>query len=553
MHRFPNPGSDIKNSIESLRFLMDNIGENEYFDLFDMKELLVLNGFVSSSGATGIQALQKSENIDRSRDQTFNQCKMYAEIYRSLGWISSANRALNYHVSLFGRHVLNSKVKPQKIFEYSLLGIENPNGVLKIDRKYRLRPFLAILKCAQKLNGHISRDEIIYGPLSLKDDTDGAEVDAVCQEILELRAIKGELAKRLIGKYEERAKETGRKFSKTTSENYTRFPIAAIQWVNWFVKKKNGFHLTDYGRKALESAESKSDIRFDDIKDEGLLVNISKYAFYKFLIDYGYDLENYEKDYEQAKANLPSEITSKGTLFSPFSTVSNDKLSEIFNLNIPSEKRQSSIQLESTDSHGDERQIVAPFRLIESSANQENLYSARLLDLIKKYSQSEVIKIIKEEVRSYRKEEFYPWIADVFEVLGINCNTPQHGVNSVRWDAILLNSDNSDSIPIELKSPTEELHLSTKAIRQALENKMVLQSRGAIANRLESSTLAIGFELPNKRSEVNSLILAFHNTFGFNIAVIGAEYLIKLTIECITNGKKLDFEDFANLRGIIND
>ena len=187
MHRFPNPGSDIKNSIESLKFITDNIEDNEYFDLFDMKELLVLNGFISSSGATGLRAIQKGDNIDRSRDTTYNQCKMYAEVYRSLGWVSSANKALDYYISSFGQHILNSKVKPQLIFEHCLLGIENPNGVLEIPRKYRLRPFLALLKCAKALGGNLSRDEMIYGPLFLNDDTDEDEMDSVCQEILDLR------------------------------------------------------------------------------------------------------------------------------------------------------------------------------------------------------------------------------------------------------------------------------------------------------------------------------------------------------------------------------
>jgi len=552
MHRFPNPGSDIKNSISCLRFVMDNIEDGEYFDLFDMQEILVLNGFISSSGTTGLQALLKGSNKDRSKDTTYNQCKMYAEIYRALGWISSVDKALDYHVSLFGHHVLNSKVKPQNIFEHSLLGIENPNGILKINRNYRLRPFLAILKCARKLDGYISRDEMIYGPLFLRDDTDDAEVNAVCEEIIDFRARKGELKKRLDIKYEERKKETGRGFSKTTSENYTRFPIAAIQWVNWFTKKKNSFYLTDYGLKTLEVAESKIDLRFDDIKDDQTLINVAKFAYYEFMIEFGYALGASEEEYQEAKANIPPEIASNGTLFSPFSTIKSKKLADIFRFIIPTEKRKTNIEL-----GGDDPEIytdiITPFRLIESSASPENEYSIRLVDLLDEHSDAETTKIIKDEVRWYRKEEFYPWISDVFSVLGIDCNIPQHGNNSVRWDAILLNNDKTDTVPIELKSPTEELHISTKAIRQALENKMVLQSRKTLANLAESSTLAIGFELPNKRSEVESLITAFHKTFGFNIAAMSTEHLIRLSIQCVKEGKQLEFNDFTGLRGIIHE
>lgn len=552
MHRFPNPGSDIKNSIESLKFLMDNIDDDQFFDLYDMKELLVLNGFISSSGATGLQALRKSENIDRSRDQTFNQCKMYAEIYRALGWISSVDKALDYHISLFGRHVLGSKLKPQVVFEYCLLGIENPNGILKIDRKYRLRPFLAILKCAYKLDGYISRDEMIYGPLFLRDDTNENELNKVCEELLSFRGKKGKLQKELDYKYKERTKETRRSFSKTTAGNYTRFPIAAIQWVNWFTKSKNAFYLTDYGLSALKKAELRYDLRYDDITDDVFLADVAIYAYYQSLIDLGYDLGVQEDIFRNARSSLPIQITKNGTLFSPFATINNEKLEGIFKFKIPAHKRESSFEIQKSNSvkSNDDKY---PFRLVDSSASLKNDYSEKLKKLLINNTREDTARIIKNEVRLYKKEEFYPWISEVFSVLGISCNVPQHGNNSVRWDAILLNEDNSDTVPIELKSPTEEINISTKAIRQALENKVVLQSRKALANKPESSTLAIGFELPNKRSEVESLISAFHKSFGFNVAVISVGHLINLTIKCVEENKKLGFSDFVKLKGIINE
>ena len=173
--------------------------------------------------------------------------------------------------------------------------------------------------------------------------------------------------------------------------------------------------------------------------------------------------------------------------------------------------------------------------------------------LLAQHSEKQVVKLIKDEVRWYKKEEFYPWISDVFSVLGITCNIPQHGNNSVRWDAVLIHEEGTDSIPIELKSPTEELNLSTKAIRQALENKMVLQSRAALPNNHKTASLAIGFDLPNKRSEVDALITAFSKVYGFNVGVIGTEYLIKLTIRCIQEDKKLEFSEFAELKGIIHE
>ncbi|ELG9628839.1 hypothetical protein ROM75_002398 [Vibrio vulnificus] len=553
MHRFPNPGSDIRNSIDSLKFLMENIDESEYFDLFDMKELLVLNGFISSSGATGIQALQKSENIDRSRDQTFNQCKMYSEIFRALGWTSSAGKQNDVHISQLGKHALNSKVKPQTVFSHCLLGLENPNDILDIKLNYKLRPFLAILKCAEKLGGSISRDELIYGPLFLRNDKDDEELNSLCTEILSLRKNKGALRAKLDEKIRARAKETGKSFSYTTAGNYTRFPIAAIQWVDWFQKSKGVYRLTDNGRLALAKANEMDDTRFYEITDDAYLVKLAKFSYYQMLVNLGYKLESKNIEFNSLKQELPEEVTTNGTLFSPFCTLSNEKLSEIFSFTIPSKKRKTNIDLSDATIEASKHSQERPFKLTASQSIKQNLYSKKLLELLEKHKANDVAKLIKEEVRSYKKEEFYPWIADVFAVLGLTCNIPQHGNNSVRWDAVLLNDELTNSIPIELKSPTEEIHLSTKAIRQALENKIVLQSRKALKNDVQTTSLAIGYELPNKRSEVDALINAFEAVYGFKIAVIGTDYLIQLTIQCIQEGKQLSFSDFTNLRGIIND
>lgn len=546
MHRFPNPGSDIKNTIESLRFIMDNTNPDEYFDLFDMKEMLVLNGFISSSGATGLKALQKGYNIDLSRDAAYNQCKMYAEVYRSLGLIGSVNKALHYYITPFGRHALNSKIKPQLILEYCLLGIENPNDILVIPRKYRLRPFFAILKCAKALNGNISKEEMIYGPLFLHDDTNALEIDSVCKEILYLRSNKDEFKIRLEAKYKTR------EITANTASNYTRFPIAAIQFVNWFTKKNGRFYLTEYGYKALDLAEKKVDLRFSDISDDMFLDNLSKFSYYDFLLNFGYILGNLTTDYEIAKANIAKDLIERGVLFSPFSVLNSKKLAQTFNFVIPSNKRKTNIEI--SDNRSDEIvSIIPPFKFTENTSKADNKYSKKLKELMSNTSEIQIVNLIKEEVKHYKKDEFYPWIADVFSVIGIKCNIPQHGNNSVRWDAILLSEDGNDSIPIELKSPTEELNLSVKAIRQALENKVVLQSRKTIKNDPLSSTLAIGFELPNKRSEVEALISAFYSVFGFSVAVIATEYLIKLTIKCIKENKKISFSEFRDLRGIINE
>ena len=72
--------------------------------------------------------------------------------------------------------------------------------------------------------------------------------------------------------------------------------------------------------------------------------------------------------------------------------------------------------------------------------------------------------------------QFYPLVTHLLQLLGFRSELSRPGVNYQRWDACVWL--HSQAVPIEIKSPSEEEFLSTKAIRQALENKVVLLSRG---------------------------------------------------------------------------
>ena len=113
-------------------------------------------------------------------------------------------------------------------------------------------------------------------------------------------------------------------------------------------------------------------------------------------------------------------------------------------------------------------------------------------------------------------------------------------------------SEEEDSIPIEIKSPTEELHISVKAVRQALENKIILQSRQAVPNKQETSTYAVGFELPNARAEVSELINDIEKIYDIKIAIMGIDELLRLSVNCIAANKTIAFDNLAKTKGIIN-
>lgn len=150
------------------------------------------------------------------------------------------------------------------------------------------------------------------------------------------------------------------------------------------------------------------------------------------------------------------------------------------------------------------------------------------------------MEYIVEEHINDKKTEFYPLVETLFRIIGVDCHKSRDGVNGERWDAMIR--DSKRSIPIEIKSPTEEMHISVKAIRQALENKIILLSRKTYITTNECSTYAVGYFPPNDRAEVSDLIENIKKTFGYSIAVFDIGSLIKVSVNIILFNKGIDLE-----------
>ena len=115
MHRFPNPGSDIDSFIRIFQALFEELGYDTEFSLDDISTALINKNLASSSGYMGNEALSRSYNKDRSRDKLYNQSKMYAELFRSLGWFRTTKSRLNFSLSYLGIHLATSKNQSSKL------------------------------------------------------------------------------------------------------------------------------------------------------------------------------------------------------------------------------------------------------------------------------------------------------------------------------------------------------------------------------------------------------------------------------------------------------
>ena len=274
-----------------------------------------------------------------------------------------------------------------------------------------------------------------------------------------------------------------------------------------------------------------------------------------------YDVKLGDTEVEEDLKLIEEAYGGEEVLFSPYQTLKSNVVNEALNIEIEKNKEEN-----------DHREVQVTKRIMTSVVNTEEqtltidqntgikkkLINDNVeqfcLEVVKKQADGkkldDIIKELKDEHALDRITEFYPLIETLFRIMGVDCRKTREGVNGERWDAMIV--DEKKSIPIEIKSPTEEMHISIKAIRQALENKIILLSRGTYPTTKECSSFAVGFYPPNKRAEVSTLIQDVKETYGIKIAVFDLESLLRAAVCVILQKKGIDIKKMSELEGIVN-
>jgi hypothetical protein len=557
MIRFPNPGSTIPNMLNIFRTLYLELGIEGSFSLDDFTRVMIKSNLAASSGHIGEKALELSTREDRSRDPLYNQSKMYAEIFRVLGWISSTkDSALDFVFTYLGIHVAIS-TNPIPLFEESLLGIVYPNKILDNKNDVQLRPFKSILMSLRQLGGFLYRDEMILGPLNI-DDNNSTSLLEITNKILKIR----ENYNFLVDELEKYSNEIGIQIN--TMQNYTRFPIAALEYVNWIVKERNAeiynknlkmMKLTDKGNSVVNRLSSLSDLRLSYLQslDINLLSDIVYVSFYELLRRAGFDISEVTDEIDVRKSNIEYNLGTRDEyLFSPYQVFDYEFVNTILGFNQNSTKKDVKFfDIENISSdYADINTKVIFVSEEQVKYNNTNNFISQVDELGKTLSFEQLIDHFFYTCQSYKKEDFYNFVGELFDSIGLNCKVTRHGINYERWDAIILNND--DSIPVEIKSPTEELFISVKGVRQAFENKIILLSRKSYTTSLSTTSLLVGNLLPNQRAEVANLIKSIKREFGFKIGVIDLRSLLRLAIQTRLTSKRPVLKALCEMEGYID-
>lgn len=556
MLRFPNPGSTIENLLHIYKVIYKELKELEFFDLDDISKTMTNALLAASSGYVGEEALERSTRDDRSLDPLYNQSKMYAEIFRSLGWIASTeSSALNYVFTLLGEYAGESNdIDP--IFEESILGIVYPNDILDSKSEISSRPFLSILKTLDQLGGYLYRDEMILGPMSYDDNSN--ELAEMINNILLARPE----FKRLKKMFSDASKALG--IQENTMKNYTRFPISVLEYCGWIEKESNKtvysktiklMKLTDKGKQLVQDLDLYHDERialFQKRKDK-LKKAMANLGFYQMLDRSGYEIDSVLSDLQKYVDELNKAGVDGKILFSPYQTIKKSDADTFLGVESGSAFVEHRASTNDENGGNNNRSIeVADVHIVSGYGTgfTKNDFVNEIIELKKTKNFSGVIKALLSKYRTAKKETFYTLVGHMFSIMGFNCKVSRGGVNYERFDAII--EDDKRSIPIEIKSPTEEEHLSTKGIRQALENKVILLSRKTYKTEKEVSSLVVCYKLPNSRAEVNDLISAIKAVFDVKIGVLDFESLLTICCNIVLNNKAIDRNEIEELEGLIN-
>ena len=135
---------------------------------------------------------------------------------------------------------------------------------------------------------------------------------------------------------------------------------------------------------------------------------------------------------------------------------------------------------------------------------------------------------LAERAQALKQSEFYPLVERLFRSLGFDTWLPARGDTSNRIDLLIM--VDGLAIPVEIKSKTETPVINVKAIQQALENRIVLESREIRNTDSEFTSLVVGYDYAPERSDVSELVSDIQAAFGIRIGMVTVKALYVLLL-----------------------
>jgi len=304
--RLPNPGSDFERFVSLFQtvYRAARAEGRSTFDLDFMMDAVAGRSLVSSGGAVGAEALERSRRDDRSRDPMYNQLKMYSELLRMLGWLhSEPDRRLEFRPSLFAESINDAWVPLQpeykSLLREMLLAITFPNPNTENRGISNHRPYLRTLQLLERVGGRLSRDEAIITIYAISDDRSAGAIDRAVETVMAVRGRSRDLQDALADFCNRNAVQVN------TAQNYTRMLVGAltspiVDWCESYTNRQDYdrpmrfMRLTENGRAWARRATEYADVRWADVEGSSPQTRAAflNLAFYAMFERCGFDLDD---------------------------------------------------------------------------------------------------------------------------------------------------------------------------------------------------------------------------------------------------------------------
>ena len=107
MIRFRNPGTQYTTQVQVIKQLYESLHDQAYFTLEDMAIVIAQGRLMTAYGYAGDDALRLSNTDQESMNSALMNVKMYAEVFRMLGWVTPYSEKSSYPLvfTYIGVHV----------------------------------------------------------------------------------------------------------------------------------------------------------------------------------------------------------------------------------------------------------------------------------------------------------------------------------------------------------------------------------------------------------------------------------------------------------------
>ena len=194
MIRFRNPGTQYHTQIQVLKLLYNNLKNKAFFTLDDMARVIANANLMTAYGYAGSNAIKLSHTEQESLNSAKMNAKMYAEVFRMLGWITPYDTTSSYPLvfTYIGIHVAISSGDCLKLYEQCVLGINTPNQFSgNMSYTENIRFFKCVLRTLIDLDGIMYKHELCLGPMCINDNNETEYTNMIAY----IKSIRGDVSK----------------------------------------------------------------------------------------------------------------------------------------------------------------------------------------------------------------------------------------------------------------------------------------------------------------------------------------------------------------------